>query len=396
MNGLRQIFAITAANVRNIPLRLGSSLVIVIGIAGVVGVLIPVLAMSIGFRATIQGDARPDRAIVLSRSATEEDVSSVSRDDFARIANAPEVRRDARGRSIASGEVVVQADVSRKGDHSDVSVTVRGVTEQYFALRPELKLAAGRMFQPGKQEIVVGAAAVAQFEGIGIDGTIRLQDGDWTVVGTYAGSNGARESEAIVDAETVMSAYKLNAFNSATVALTDPASFASFREGVLRDTKRALDAHTEPEYLESVSTWISRMMRIVAYSIGTIMGLGALFSALNSMYSAVAARAAEMATLRAIGFSAGAVAVAVLMEALLLALLGAAIGIGISYLLFDGATMSTLGGAMGGTQLVFSLSLTPTLTIGVALVACALGLAGGFVPAIRAARANIAEMLHET
>jgi putative ABC transport system permease protein len=268
------------------------------------------------------------------------------------------------------------------------------VGEQYFALRPELKLVAGRLYQSGKQELVVGAAALAQFEGLAIGDSIRLQDGDWTVVGTYAGSKGSRDSEVISDAQTVMSTYKLNAFNSVTVALRDAASFVSFREGVLRDTRRAADAHPEPEYLAEASSSISRMMHIVAYAIGTIMALGALFSALNSMYSAVAARAAEMATLRAIGFSAGAVALAVLLEALLLALVGAAIGIAVSYAVFDGATMSTLGGARG--QLVFSLSITPGLVAGVAFLACTLGLAGGLVPAVRAARSNIADTLHET
>jgi putative ABC transport system permease protein len=396
MNAVGQVLAITATNLRNVPLRLGSSLVIVIGIAGVVGVLIPVLAMSMGFRSTIQGDARADRAIVLSRIATEEEMSSVSRDDFGKIMNAPEVRRDARGRPIVSGEVVLQAPVARKRDHSDVNLTLRGVGDQYFAMRPELKLVDGRMYRPGKQELVVGAAALAQFDGLALGDSIRLQEGDWIVVGTYAGSSGSRESEVISDAQTVMSAYKLNAFNTLTVALNDAASFASFRQGVVRDTRSTADARTEPEYLASASSGVSRMMHIVAYSIGTIMGLGAVFSALNSMYSAVAARRAEMATLRAIGFSAGAVAVAVLIEALLLALLGAAIGIGITYAVFDGATISTLGGALSGSQLVFSLSITPTLVIGVALLACALGLAGGLVPAIRAARLNIADALHET
>jgi putative ABC transport system permease protein len=396
MNVVGQVLAITATNLRNVPLRLGSSLVIVIGIAGVVGVLIPVLAMSMGFRSTIQGDARTDRAIVLSRAATEEEMSHVSRDYFGKIMNAPEVRRDARGRPIASGEVVLQAPVARKRDHSDASLTLRGVSEQYFAMRPELRLVDGRMYQSGKQELVVGAAALAQFDGLGLGDSIRLQDGDWTVVGTYAGSNGSRESEVISDAQTVMSAYKLNDYNTVTVALNDAASFASFRQGVVRDTRSSADARTEPEYLASASGSVSRMMHIVAYSIGAIMGLGALFSALNSMYSAVAARGAEMATLRAIGFSAGAVAVAVLIEALLLALLGAAIGIGVSYAAFNGASISTLGGALSGTQLVFSLSITPMLVSSVALLACALGLAGGLVPAIRAARLNIADALHET
>lgn len=270
--------------------RLGSSLVIVVGIAGVVGVLIPVIAMSMGFRATIEGDARNDRAIVISRIATEEDASGLSRDDFGKIMNAPEVRRDARGRSIASGEVVLQAPVARKRDHSDVSLTFRGVGEQYFATRPELAIVDGRMHEPGKQELLVGAAALAQFEGLAIGDSIRLQDGDWVVVGTFAGGNGSRESEVISDVQTVMSAYKLNAYNSVSVMLENAASFRSFREGVVRDTRAGADAHTEPEYLATASGVVSRMLRIVAYSIGTIMGLGALFGALNSMYSAVAAR----------------------------------------------------------------------------------------------------------
>jgi putative ABC transport system permease protein len=396
MNLFGQIMAITATNLRNIPQRLGSSLVIVVGIAGVVGVLVPVLAMSLGFRSTIKSDGRPDRAIAISRVATAEYESNISREDAARIMNSPQVRRDARGEPLASGEVVLVAPVSRKRDHSDVSVTLRGVSDQYFAMRPELKLIAGRMYRPGNQEIVVGAAALAQFDGLAIGDRVRLQDGDWTVVGTYAGGNGSRESEVISDAQTVMSAYKLNAFNTMHVLLNDAASFVSFRQSVIRDTRSTADARTEPEYLASASSWVNRMLQIVAYAIGTIMALGALFSALNSMYSAVAARAAEMATLRAIGFAASAVAVAVMLEALLLALVGAAIGVGASYALFDGATISTLGGALFDSQLVYSLSITPTLVISVTLLACGLGVAGGLVPAIRAARANIADILHET
>jgi putative ABC transport system permease protein len=396
VSSIQQTFAIAVTNLRTFPQRLGNSLVIVIGIAGVVGVLIPLIAMSMGFRATIMGDARADRAIVISRIATEEDASSLSRDDFGKIMNAPEVRRDAFGRPMASGEVLLQAPVARKLDHSDVSLTFRGVGEQYFAMRPELKLVAGRMYDSGKQELLVGAAALAQFEGLAIGDSIRLQDGDWTVVGTFAGSNGSRESEVISDVLTVMSVYKLQTFNSVSVMLEDAASFRSFKEGVVRDTKAGADAYTELEYLESASSGVSRMLRVVAYSIGAIMGIGALFGGLTSMYSAVAARSVEMATLRAIGFSANAVAVAVLIDASLLALLGAGTGIGVSYALFDGRTMSTLGGALWGSQLVFSLSFTPTLMIGVAALACALGLAGGVAPAIRVARSSIADALHET
>jgi putative ABC transport system permease protein len=396
MNAIAQVLAIAVTSLRHIPQRLGSSLVIVIGIAGVVGVLIPVVAMSLAFESTMTGDGRPDRAIVIARTATAEYESNLSREDVGRIMNAPEVRRDARGESIASGEVVLAAPVSRKSDHTDVNVTLRGVSKQYFAVRPELKLVAGRMYQPGTHELVVGSAAVVQFDGLEMGSRIRLQDGDWTIVGTFAGGNGSRESEVITDAETMMSAYKLNAFNTLTVQLNDVASFASFAQSVLRDTKSTVEARTEPEYLASASGWVNRMLKIVAYAIGSIMALGALFSALNSMYSAVAARATEMATLRAIGFSAGAVAVAVMIEALLLALIGAMIGGAISYALFNGAAISTLGGAHFDAQLVYSLTITPTLMISVMLLACALGLAGGLMPAIRAARSNIADTLHET
>src|SRR6185436_20202662 len=189
-----------------------------------------------------------------------------------------------------------------------------------FAMRPELKLRSGRMFESGEQELVVGAGAVSQFDGLNIGESIRLEGGDWKVVGTFAGGNGARESEVVADALTVMSAYKLDAFHSLSVTLRSPRDLGAFKETVAHNSKSILAARSEPEYLQTASEWINRMLRLVGYSIGSIMALGALFSALNSMYSAVAARSVEMATLRALGFSSRAVAAGVLSEALLLAL----------------------------------------------------------------------------
>jgi putative ABC transport system permease protein len=396
MNIAAQIAAITATNLRSIPQRLGSSLVIVAGIAGVVGVLVPVLAMYSSFRATIQGDGRADRAIVLSRAATTEYDSGLSRKTVADITSAAGIRRDARGRPLVSPEVVLVAPVSRKRDRTDVNVTFRGVGEQYFAIRPELTLESGRMFRPGNQELLVGAAAQAQFAGLEIGDHVRLQDGDWTVVGAFGGGNGARDSEVISDAQTVMSAYRLAAFNSVTVALESPGSYASFRDAVVRDLALPAVAETEPDYLASASSSVNRMLRLVVYVIGSIMALGALFGALNSMSSVVAVRSVEMATLRAIGFHAAAVGVAVLIEALLLALIGAAIGVAISYAAFNGATISTLGGAVWDSQLVYSLAFTPSLMLRAAALACSLGLVGGIPPAVRAARSSIADSLHET
>src|SRR6185312_8857476 len=227
VNLASQTAALITTGLRHIPQRLGSSLVIVVGIAGVVAVLIPVLAMYVGFGNTIRGDGRPDRAIVLSHEATTEYDSGLSRDSVAVIMDAAGVRHDAHGDPLVSAEVVLAAPVARKRDHTDVNVTLRGVSGQYFAMRPELKLVAGRMFTPGNQELMVGAAARSQFEGLEIGDQVRLQDGDWKVVGVFAGAPGARgsrESELIADARTVMSAHTLHSFHPMTV---EPASAAA-------------------------------------------------------------------------------------------------------------------------------------------------------------------------
>jgi putative ABC transport system permease protein len=377
-------------------MRLGNSLVIVVGIAGVVAVFISVLAMFEGFRASIQDDGRADRAIVLTRGATTEYDSSLSRENVAILMDAPGVRHDNRDEPLASAEVILVAPVARKRDSSDVNVTLRGVGPQYFRVRPELKLVSGRMFHTGNQELLVGASASAQFAGLETGNRVRLQDGDWIVVGTFAGGNGSRESEVIADAQTVMSAYKLDAFNSMTLALESPEALKRVKEAVTGDPTLLVDVRAEPEYLATASGGVSRMLRLVAYAIGSIMALGAVFAALNSMHSAVAARTVEFATLRAIGFASSAVAISILIEALLLALVGAAIGAAIAYAAFNGTTISTLGGALWDSQLVYSLTVTRSVTITAVALACVLGLLGGLLPAIRTTRSSIAHALHET
>jgi putative ABC transport system permease protein len=394
MNIVSQTLAVTAMNLRSIPQRLGNSLVIVVGIAGVVAVLISVLAMSLGFRTTIKGDASPDRVIVFSRGASAENVSGLSRENVAAVIDAPGIKHDARDRPVVSAELILVAPVARKRDNSDVYVTLRGVGPQYFVMRPELKLVSGRLFRAGNQELLVGASAGAQFAGLEIGNQVRLQDGDWTVVGTFAGGNGSRESEVIADAQTVMSAYKLDTFNSVSVVQDSGSSLAALKAALAEDSTLQVDARAEPEYLASASSSVNRMLQLVTYSIGSIMALGALFGALNSMHSAVAARTVEIATLRAIGFTSIAVAIAVLIEALLLAFAGAVAGAAIAYAAFNGLTISTLGGAVWDSQLVYSLNITPSLVVIAVVLACALGLLGGLFPAIRAARSNVAVALH--
>jgi len=395
MNNVSQILALVAMNLRSIPQRLGNSLVIVVGIGGVVAVLISVLAMSLGFRTTIAGDASPNRAIVFSRGASAENESGLSRENVAAVMNAVGIKHDARDRPVVSAELILVAPVARKRNNSDVYITLRGVGPQYFVMRPELKLVSGRLFRAGNQELLVGASAAAQFTGLEIGNQIRLQDGDWTVVGTFAGGNGSRESEVIADAQTVMSAYKLDAFNSVSVVQESAGSLETLKAALAQDATLLVDVRAEPEYLATASGSVNRMLQLVAYSIGSIMALGALFGALNSMQSAVAARTVEIATLRAIGFTSLAVAIAILIEALLLALAGAVAGASIAFAAFNGTTISTLGGAVWDSQLVYSLNIRPSLVVIAIVLACALGLLGGLFPAIRAAHANVADALHE-
>lgn len=390
---LSQIVAVTAVNLRSIPERLGNSLVVVIGVAGVVAVLTSVLAMSSGFRQTLDRDARANRALVLTRNAESESGSSLSRADVDAIEEAPGIRRDPGNKPIVSAEVILVAPVTRKSDGTDVQVTLRGVGEGIDLLRPELKLVSGRMFRSGVHELIVGRSAQMQFSGLELGDQVRLQDGDWTVVGVFEIAGSARESELLADAGTVLSAYKMSAFNSVHVLLDSPASVSVLAAGLKDLPTLSVDVRSEPEYLASTSESINSMLRLVAYSIGTIMGVGAFFGALNTMYSATAARGAEIATLRAIGFDAGVILTSVLIEALLLALAGAVVGALVAYVGFNGRTISTLGGAIWDSQLVYSLQITPPLVMTGMALACAIGLLGGLFPAVRAARLPVAEAL---
>jgi putative ABC transport system permease protein len=393
MNVFAQTIRILAVNLRTVPLRLGNSLVVVIGIAGVVAVLASVMAMAVGYRATIDSDGRADRAIVIVRGSTSEYESGLSRNVLPVIEDAAGVRRDSNDKPIVSGDVILPAPVIRKSDNSDVNITLRGVGEQYFALRPELVLTSGRMFRTGLRELLVGESAHKQFAGLEIGDTVRLQDGDWEVVGIFSGTQGARDSELVADVGMVMSGYKLDAYNTFNVQLTSESALQEFKNSLSQHATLLVDIYTEPQFLATSSRAINRILNIVVVVVGSIMSLGALFGALNSMHSAVVARSVEMATLRAIGFTSSAVMTAILLEALLLALTGAVIGISIAYMFFDGRAISTLGGAIWDSQLVYSLTITPSLALYAVLLACLLGILGGLMPAMRAGRANVADAL---
>jgi putative ABC transport system permease protein len=394
VNGAVQILAVTALNLRTLPQRIGSSLVIVIGIAGVVAVLVSMLSMSVGFRQTITNGSRADRAIILTRGMESESFSDVSRADVVTLENLPGIRRTSDGKPAISADVIAITSVARKSDASDAFVALRGVGANAFAVRPELKMIAGRMYRPGEREVIVGKSARAQFSNLDPGDSITIGDGDWTIVGVFESRGSLHESTLIADSEALLPAYKRKSFNSVTVLLESKESFEAFRRALASIPASNIEARREQEYFASQSAPQNRLLELVAFLIGGIMAVGAVFGALNTMYSAVSIRGTEIATLRALGFSGASVVASVLIEAQLLALAGALIGVVLAHVAFDGHAISTVADTIGhNPQVVFSLTITSGLVASSIALACLVGLVGGAFPAVRAARMPIATAL---
>jgi putative ABC transport system permease protein len=387
---MRQVIAITLLNLRNLPQRLGSSLVTVIGITGVVAVLLSVMALATGFRQAVENSSSAERAIILSRGSEVEAGSGLSRAAVNTLMDAPGISRNAAGKPMASAEVLIIAPVARKSDGLDAYVTLRGVGTQGLALRPEIKLIAGRNFSPAVHELIVGKAAAARFVGLDIGNRILLRGGEWTVVGVFESGGSAHESTLLADAETVLAAYQLKTFNSVTAKVGTPAALDTFKAAISSDPTLELDIQREREYAEKSAKPLRRMLNLLTYSIGGIMAVGALFGALNTMYSAVSSRTVEIATLRAIGFGSMPIVISVLLEALLLVMIGALLGTAIAFAGFNHRAISMIGSFNLPSQLVYQLAVTPA-SVGVAVgLAVLLGLLGGMLPAARAARISIA------
>jgi putative ABC transport system permease protein len=393
MTLFKQIGAVAVMNFKSLPHRLGTSIVIVIGIAGVVAVLVSVLAMSTGMIQTMEHSGRDDRAIVMRNGSASETGSALGRDAARLVAEAPGVRRDAAGKPIASAEVLRLVNFLRKQDSAEVNVALRGVGPQVQELRPELRITEGRMFRPAVTEVIVGKAAHAEFKGLAVGDTFKTRGATWTVVGVFTTGGDSHESTLITDAETLINAEQRGGFQSVTVQLESAAAFQKFKEALTSNPALAIDVSRERDYYRRQSETISKVIYIIAYVVGGIMAVGAIFSALNTMYSAVSARLREIATLRAIGFGATAMVMSVLAEALLLALIGGAFGAALAWLFFNGHQVSTSAGGTGVGHLIFELSVSPALiAIGI-IWACSIGLLGGLFPAIRAARLPVATAL---
>src|ERR1700733_2373441 len=387
----KQFIAVTGMSLRTLPQRIGASSVIVIGIAGVVAVLVSVLAMGAGFRHTLADSGRADRAIILRGGSDAELNSNRRRADVDTISNAPGLARDSQGKAVLSNELVTVVNVPKIDTGTDANITLRGVGLELAEVRPELKVVAGRMFHPAVRELIAGAGAAKQFRGLTVGSVLHLRNADWTVTGMFTSNGDVHESELLADVDTVGSSIERNGYSSAVGLLTSPAEFTGFKDALTTDPQLKVDVQREPDYYAAQSKQLTQIINVVGKTVAIIMAIGAMFGALNSMYSAVAARGLEIATLRAIGFGALPVLLSVMIEALLLALIGGIIGASLAWLFFNGHSVSTLGGAFA--QVVFELTVTPTLIATGVIWACIIGLLGGLFPALRAARLPVAEAL---
>ena len=375
---LGQVLEITLMNLKNLPSRLGSSAVIVVGIAGVVGVMVAILAMAAGFRATLDRGGEPDRAIVLRGGSDSELSSAVSIAEM-------NVVSSMEGVELASGELYTVADVPKRSTGLDANLIVRGVTPAAFDLHQAVQVVQGRNFATGKSELIAGRGAHLEFAGIDIGSTLDVRGGEWTVVGIFEADGSAFESELWMDLAVAQSAFRRGeSVSSMRVRVDSPARIPDLAEQVENEPRLDLKLVGEEEYFAAQAGSLATQIEGFGIAIAIIMAIGALFAALNTMYSAVATRTVEIATLRALGFGNAPVVISVMIEAVALAILGGALGASIGYLAFNGYTASTLNNA-SFSQIAFDFAVTPEIIATGLVWALGLGTIGGLFPALRAA-----------
>ncbi|MBP7369865.1 MAG: ABC transporter permease [Arenimonas sp.] len=390
MSTATQIYEIVLMNLKSIPQRMGASLVIVIGIAGVVGVLIAMLSMSTGLNKTLSATGDPNRAIILRGGSNGELASFLDRSAGTLIKQDPAIARHPDQLPFASGELIVVTEVPRKGQSSGANVSLRGIEPKGFDIRPELNIVAGRKFKPGLRELMVGAGAYKQFDGLQIGSKLKFRGSYWTVVGVFE-TKDAHDSELWADLDTVQSAFGRTGVSSVVVKLNYSKAIEDLRRRLTSDPQLNVEVKTEQDYFSSQSSGLTSQIGFLTNIVAYIMAFGALFGALNTMYSAVSSRTAEIGTLRALGFGNAPVVASVMAEAMALSLLGGLLGSAIAYVVFNDYSVSTLGG--GFTQVAFNFAVTPSLVLKGLSWALAIGFLGGLAPAVRAARLPVTAAL---
>ena len=391
---LEQVRAVTAMNLRAIPQRLGVSLVIVAGIAGVVGVLVALLAMAEGFERTLASTGRPDRVIALRTGSIDELSSIMGVEQVRLLQDLPGIKHGPDGRPIAVAETYALTNVSKRGTTSPANVVVRGTDPDVARVRPEFHIVRGRMFEPGRREVVVGRGAFHEYANLDIGQTVEVRAGPWTVVGIFETGGDVHESELWVDAGALHDAVRAIYYTTVMLQLADARreTFTAFKDRVTQDPRLTVKVQREPEYYASRSQTLRTLILVLGYVVAVIMALGALFGALNTMYAAVATRTVEIATLRAIGFSGAPVVASVMIEAMLLALAGGVLGALVAYVVFNGYQVSTMN-FQTFSQVAFAFAVTPRLLVQGIVWAVVIGFLGGLLPALRAARMPVVDAL---
>ena len=393
MKSLRQIGALIAFNMRSLPSRIGSAAVAVTGIAFVVIVLVGVLSIGEGFRSVMVVAGSPDTALVLRSGADSEMTSVLNRDEVDVIRDAAGIARGADGKPLVSPETFVIVDLPKRTSNTSANVPLRGVQPGAFAIRPEVKIVEGRMFEWGRNEVIVGRGAHAEFGGTDVGAELRFGTDAWKVVGIFEAKGSISESELWADAAVLGPAYQRNStYSIVVVKLASAGTFTQFKDTLTTNPKLSVKVQHETEYYEAQSRTLRALVTGLAFIVCSLMGLGAIFGALNTMYTAVAARAREIATLEALGFGGFAVLVSVIVESLLLALVGGIAGALLAYAGFDGYRAATMNWQTF-SQVAFAFDVTPRLMMWATIYALVIGLIGGFFPAIRAARIPVAAAL---
>jgi putative ABC transport system permease protein len=391
---LSQVWAVTALNLRTLGQRRGSSAATVFGVAGVVTVVVAVLSIAEGFRATLASTGAPESVIVLRGGSDAEMMSGIARADTRLIAGGPGVAR-APGGEAASAELYVIVNLPKRSTHTDANVPLRGVQPAAFEVRKDVHLVAGRRFEWGRNEVIVGTGAARQFSGLDLGSNLRLGENVWKVVGLFESGGSLSESEIWTDVDVLMPAYRRRMFQSVHLRLASAEGFDRFKDALTTDPRLDTKVVRESEYYAEQSQTLTSIITKLGIGITFLMGVGAVFGALLTMYSAVAARTREIATLRALGFGGVAVAVSVLVESLVLALAGGVVGSLLAYLVFNGHHTSTLNWRTF-SQVAFAFKVTPRLMLAALVLTLPMGLVGGLFPAIRAARLPVATALRET
>ena len=391
---LSQIIAVTSVNLRSIRERAGSSIVAIIGIAGVVIVFVSVLSIAEGFRAAMTKAGDPERIIVLRTGSDTEMTSGFSGEDARLIMDTPGILKSGSG-PVASSELFVVVNHPLTATGTDANVPLRGVSMNVLSVRPEVKITEGRMFESGRNEIIVGRAASRQFANLSVGSSVRWGENTWQVVGIFEANGSVAESELWCDARVLQPAYRRgNTYQSVYARLESADSFQAVKDAMTADPRLRVTIVKEQDYYEAQSRTLQSIIRTVGFIIAGLMGLGAIFGAVNTMYSAVASRTREIATLRALGFGSLPVVISVLVEAVVLSLIGGFVGGLAAYLAFDGYQTATMNW-QSFSQVAFAFSVTPALLGQALMYATVMGLFGGLLPAWKAARMPVVTALRQ-